>query len=58
MGNVAEMGRLLRMVQDSFKADLDVILMRDEYFRDITDQGVEAAQKMAFLVEQGHSAEF
>ena len=32
--------------------------MRAQYFRDITDQGIEAARQMAFLVGQGHDAVF
>ena len=32
--------------------------MRAQYFRDITEQGVETARQMSFLVEQGHDAVF
>ena len=30
--------------------------MRAQYFRDITEHGVEEARQMAYLVEQGHDA--
>lgn len=32
--------------------------MRAQYFRDITEQGVEAGRQMIFLVEQGRDAVF
>ena len=32
--------------------------MRAQYFREITEQGVEAARQMSFLVKQRHVAVF
>lgn len=57
-GTVEDMGRRLRMAEDSVKAVVEVLLMRAQYFRDITEQGIEEARQMSFLVEQGHDAVF
>ncbi|PXF42119.1 hypothetical protein BWQ96_08151 [Gracilariopsis chorda] len=48
--------RLLALVETSLKAYLELLLMRAQYFRDITEHGMEEAKQMAFLVEQGHDA--
>ncbi|PXF49273.1 hypothetical protein BWQ96_00847 [Gracilariopsis chorda] len=48
--------RRLALVETSLKASLEVLLMRAQYFRDITENGMEEAKQMAFLVEQGHNA--
>lgn len=52
------MGRKLRLAKTAMKASLEVISMRAQYFRDITEQGVEAERQMAFLVEHGHDSVF
>lgn len=57
-GSKEEMGRQLKLAEMSMKAALEVLSMRAQYFRDITEQGVEIARQMAFLVEQGHDAVF
>ena len=56
--DVPSMARKLALAEKSIRAALEVLCMRAQYFRDITDQGVEAARQMAFLVEQGHDAVF
>ncbi|PXF40470.1 hypothetical protein BWQ96_09819 [Gracilariopsis chorda] len=48
--------RRLALVETSLKASLEVLLMRAQYFRDITEKGMEEAKQMAFVVEQGHDA--
>ena len=57
-GTEQDIGRQLKLAQKSLKAYLEVLSMRAQYFRDITDQGVETARQMSFLVEQGHDAVF
>lgn len=57
-GDTEDLGRRLTLAQQSFAAALEVLSMRAQYFRDITEQGVEAARQMSFLVEQGHDAVF
>lgn len=48
--------RRLALAEQALKASLEVLLMRAQYFRDITDHGIDEARQMAFLVEQGHDA--
>lgn len=55
-GNVAECGRHLAMAEEFLQASLEVLSMRAQYFRDITENGIEEARQMAFLVEQGNDA--
>jgi hypothetical protein len=50
----AQMTRLLALAEKAFGAAREVLAMRRQYFTDITQYGVEAARKMAFLVEQSH----
>lgn len=57
-GSIEDLGRRLSLAQQSFKAALEVLSMRAQYFRDVTDQGVEIARQMSFLVEQGHDPVF
>ena len=57
-GTEQDMGRQLKLAQKSLKASLEMLSMRAQYFRDITDQGVETARQMSFLVEQGYDAVF
>lgn len=57
-GDVEQFGRLLALAEDAFKATLEVLSMRAQYFRDITEQGMDTARQMSFLVEQGHDAVF
>lgn len=54
----AELGRKLALAEEAIGAVYEVASMRAQYFRDITDQGVEIARQMSFLVEQGHDAVF
>lgn len=56
--NVPSMARKLALAERALKAALEVLSMRAQYFREITEQGVEAARQMSFLVEQGHDAVF
>ena len=56
--DVPSMARKLALAEKSMRAALEVLSMRAQYFRDITEQGVEAARQMSFLVEQGHDAVF
>ena len=56
--DVPSMARKLALAETSMRAGLEVLSMRAQYFRDITEQGVEAARQMSFLVEQGHDAVF
>lgn len=48
--------RCLILAGKSLKAALQVLSMRAQYFRDITDHGIEGTRQMEFLVEQGHVA--
>lgn len=48
-----EMGRFLALDDLSNKATLEVLGMRAQYFRDITEHSMETAWKVAFLLEQG-----
>jgi hypothetical protein len=52
----AQMARLLALAEKAFGAAREVLAMRGQYFTDITQYGVEAARKMAILVEQSHDA--
>lgn len=53
-----DVARRLILAEKAMKAVREVLLMRAQYFRDITEQGVEMARQMAFLVEQGNDAVF
>lgn len=57
-GTVEDVARRLVLAERAMKAVKEVLLMRAQYFRDITEQGVEMARQMAFLVEQGNDAVF
>lgn len=57
-GTVEEMGRRLKLMEMSLVAAVEVLSIRDQYFHDINDQGMEIARQMAFLVGQGHEAVF
>lgn len=48
--------RRLALAEKAPKASLEVLLMRAQYFCDITEHGIEEALQMGFLVEQGHDA--
>lgn len=51
-----ESGKQLKVADQAFKAALECLSMRAQYFHDITNHGVEEARQMAFLVEKGHDA--
>ena len=51
-----DMARRLALAETSFRAALEVLSMRGQYFREIVEHGVEEARQMAFLVEQGQDA--
>lgn len=55
-GTVEDLARRLALAEKAFKAALEVISMRAQYFRDVVENGVEEARQMAYLVEQGHDA--
>lgn len=57
-GDAEQFGRLLVLAKDLFHAALEILYMRAQYFRDITEQGMDTARKMFFLIEQGHEAVF
>ena len=57
-GTEQDMRRQLKLAQKSLKASLEVLSMRAQFFRDITDQGVETARQISFLVEQRDDAVF
>lgn len=44
------MRRRLDLAETSIKAGLEVLLMRAQYFRDVTEQGMEEARKTHFHV--------
>ena len=54
--NTAECARHLALAEQFLQASLEVLSMRAQYFRDITENGIEEARQMAFLVEQGSDA--
>jgi hypothetical protein len=53
---VVRMVRMLALADQALGASLEVLAMRGQNFTDIVQYGVEAARKMAFLVEQSHDA--
>lgn len=53
-GKVEDMGRRPSLAQNLFKAVPEVLSMRAQYFSDVTEQGMDMARQMSFLVEQGH----
>lgn len=55
---VDDMGRKMKLAETAVEAVVEVLRMRAQYFRDVTEQGMEMARQMAFLVEQGHDAVF
>lgn len=55
-GSVGDIACSLALAEQAFKAALEVLSMRAQYFHDNTDHGVEEARQMTFLVEQGHEA--
>ena len=57
-GTIEDLTRRLALAEDGVKATLKMLYMRDQYFRDINEQGVEIAIQMCFLVEEGHDAVF
>lgn len=44
------------LAEISMKAMMEVLRIRSQYFPDITEQSMEVARKMEFLVEQGLEA--
>lgn len=50
--------RKLVLAEKALRAAFEVVSMRAQYFRDITEHGIEMARQMSFLVEQGHDAVF
>ena len=55
---IEDLTRKLALAKEAFKAVLEVTSMRAQYFRDLTEQRVEIARQLSFLVEQGHDAVF
>lgn len=55
-GDFSDCARRLVMSEQFLQAGLEVLSMRAQYFRDITENGIEEARQMAFLVEQGNDA--
>lgn len=55
-GDIDVITRRLDLAEESLKPALEVLLMRAQYFRDITEHGLEEARQMAFLVEQDNDA--
>ena len=56
--DVPSLARKLALAGKVVKAASEVMSMRVQYFREITEQGVEAARQISFLVEQVHDAVF
>lgn len=44
-------GRKLKLAEMYIKAVVEELSMRAQYYHEITEQGVEAARQMTFLVE-------
>lgn len=57
-GSLEDVGRWLKLSHKAMKASLDVLPMRDQYFRYVTEQGVDTAIQKSFHVYQGHEAVF
>lgn len=55
-GSVDDLARRLALADRASKAALEVVSMSAKFFRDITENGVEKARQIAYLVEQGHDA--
>lgn len=55
-GNGSECSRHLALAEQILTASLGVLSKRAQYFGDITENGMEDARQMAFLVEQGSDA--
>lgn len=54
--DTAELALLLALAEDSFKAALEVLSMRAQYFQNICADGVEQARQLDFLLEQNFDA--
>lgn len=54
--NVYVLSRRLKLARNAFKASFEVLIMRSQYFRDITEQGVDISMHMSFIVEQGNES--
>lgn len=46
----------MALAEKMFKASLEALSTRVQYFYEITEHGIDEAQKMAYLVEQVHDA--
>ena len=57
-GTLEDLTRKLAMAEDASNGMIEVVSMRAQYFRDITEQGVESARQMSFFVEKGNDAVF
>lgn len=52
------MERSLNIAKMSLAEVMEVLNIREQYFRHINDQGMKMARHIAFLVEKGHEAVF
>lgn len=56
--DVPSLARNLVLREKAIKAGLEVFSMTAQFFRDITEQGVDVARQMYFLVEHGRDDVF
>lgn len=49
-GDLQMIWRRLKFSEISIKAGMKFFSMREQYFCDVTEQGIEVAKQMAFLV--------
>lgn len=57
-GDTAKMAFRLAIVVEALKANREELKMRAQYLKDITEQVIEVARQMSFLVEQSQYAVF
>lgn len=55
-GTEQDFVKRLALAETALKAVREVLFMRSQYFKDITEHGVEMARQMSFLVDQGSDA--
>ena len=57
-GNTAELFYRLALAENAMRASRKMLAMRAQYFKDVTEHGVEMARQMSYLVEQSNDAVF
>lgn len=53
-----DMTRKLKMAEMGMRAEVEVLSISTQYFRDKLEQMLDVSRQMAFLVEKGHDVAF